>query len=607
MPFIKLENFSGIVPRTGPTQLAPNEAQVAKNVRVTSKELRSWQEKIKVYQCTIPGIRSIYKLYNDVTGESRWLEWATDVDVVKGPVADLNDFRIYYTGDGLPKKTNWTLASTSSGGAKPYPNAWRYMGVPAPTGAPTLSASGGSAPTETRAYIYTNVSTFGSVIEESAPSPATLVTCNSTGATVTVSGFSAAPTTGYNITHRRIYRSVTGTSEVSYQLVAEIPVATTSYNDTLAVTALGSVLQTLNWNPPPDDLIGLVSMPNGMLAGFRKNEVWFCEPYYPHAWPDIYTLTVDSEIVGLGVYDTTLVVLTKNQPYLITGTSPLSMSQAKLPLKQPCISKRSIASDQYGVMYASGNGLVSIGSGMQDVVTLPLYTREEWQEINPAAMLGTIFNNMYIGFVQPLGEPVSAIVIARADTPPLVTLDFDANALFIDRGNGDIFAVSNFDNAIYQLDADFVNNTFYEWLSKKFILPNPMNFSAFKVHGDFGVITDTDLYNQLVAEITANNQALFTSASGALEGPLNEVPLNTFVMNGSILTPIPPEATTRSANIFVYGDGNLIWAGGVNSPDTVRLPAGFKAYVWEVRITGNVPVRAFAMSTSVGELREVPM
>jgi hypothetical protein len=132
-----------------------------------------------------------------------------------------------------------------------------------------------------------------------------------------------------------------------------------------------------------------------------------------------------------------------------------------------------------------------------------------------------------------------------------------------------------------------------------------MNFAAFKVHADYGVITDTEAYNALVAEITANNQALFTSSGGTLEGSFNEVPLNTFTLNGSILTPIPPPATTSSANIFVYGDGQLIWSGGVSSPETVRLPAGFKAYVYEVRITGNIPVRAFAMSTSVTELREI--
>ena len=604
MPTIKIDKFSGIVPRTGPTQLEGNQAQLAKNIRITSQELRSWKEKTKIFQGTVPGIRSIYKLYNNITGAYRWLEWGTDVDVIQGPVADLSESRVYYTGDGVPKKTNWNLATTSGTGSAPFPNAYLNMGVPNPVGAPTLVASAVNSPTEDRAYVYTYVSTFGNVLEESGPSPAANVTVHVSGATVTVSGFSAAPTTNYNITHRRIYRTIVGANSVTFAFVAEIPIATTSYVDNKLVTQLGETIQTLSYEPPPSDLIGLVSMANGMVAGFRSNEVWFAEPYLPHAWPSQYMVTVDSEIVGLGVYDTSLVVLTKNRPYILTGTNPESMSQVKLPLNQPCISKRSIASDQFGVLYASPNGLVSIGTGQQDVVTTPLYTRDDWQQLNPASMLGAIWNNLYIGFSQ-IGGSIGAIVLSRGDIPPLFTLDFPANAVFIDRSNSELFAVSNFDNAIYQLDSDIVNDTFYEWLSKRFILPNPMSFGALKIKANFGDIGNTEAYNQLVAQITAQNQALFTNSGGQLHSTVNGNQVNQFVLNGSILEPIPPIAATKSVNVFVYGDGELVWAGGVSSFDVVRLPSGKKYYEFEVRISGNIPVQLFAMSTNVGELRDV--
>jgi hypothetical protein len=604
MPTIKIDKFSGIVPRTGPTQLEGNQAQLAKNIRITSQELRSWKEKTKVFQGTVPGIRSIYKLYNNITGAYRWLEWGTDVDVIQGPVADLTESRIYYTGDGAPKKTNWVLATTSGTGSAPFPDAYLNMGVPNPVAAPTLVASATTTPTEDRAYVYTYVSTFGNVLEESGPSPATNVTVSVTGATVTVSGFSTAPTTNYNITHRRIYRTIVGANSVTFAFVAEIPIATTSYVDNKLVTELGETIQTLNYEPPPSDLIGLVSMANGMVAGFRSNEVWFAEPYLPHAWPSQYMVTVDSEIIGLGVYDTSLVVLTKNRPFILTGTNPESMSQVKLPLNQPCISKRSIASDQFGVLYASPNGLVSIGTGQQDVVTTPLYTRDDWQQLNPASMLGAIWNNLYIGFSQ-IGGSIGAIVLSRGDIPPLFTLDFPANAVFIDRSNSDLFAVSNFDNAIYQLDSDIVNDTFYEWLSKRFILPNPMSFGALKIKADFNEIGNTAAYNALVAQITAQNQALFTSSGGQLQSTVNANLVNQFVLNGSILQPIPPIATTKSVNVFVYGDGELVWAGGVSNYDVVRLPGDKKYYEFEVRLSGNIPIQLFAMSTNVGELRAV--
>ena len=40
-----------------------------------------------------------------------------------------------------------------------------------------------------------------------------------------------------------------------------------------------------------------------MIAGWKDNEVWFCEPYRPHAWPVKYVVNVDYPIVGLGTID----------------------------------------------------------------------------------------------------------------------------------------------------------------------------------------------------------------------------------------------------------------------------------------------------------------
>lgn len=603
MPYIKLDNFSGTVPRTGPTQLEANQAQTASNVKLQSRELRSWRKPTAVYTPTTPGVQTIFKL-EGAGGAYKWLTWAEDVDIVPGPVADFTDYRIYYTGDGAPKKTNWALATSSGAGTDPFPDSWLYMGVPNPTGAPTLVASSSTAPAEVRAYVYTHVSTFGTVKEESGPSPAATVTVNIASGTVTVSGFSAAPTTGYNITHRRIYRTITGASSVTYSFVAEIPVATTSYVDSLTATQLGENLPSLNFEPPPSDLKGIVAMPNGMLAGFRDNEVWFCEPYLPHAWPADYMMTTEHQIVGLGVYDNTLVVTTTKNPYLMTGTSPLAISETKLPMVQPCSSKRSIASDQYGVLYASPNGLVSIGSGTQDVITTALYTRDEWQTLTPSSMLGTIYNNLYMCF-HNTSTGREALVIARGDIPPLSFLSFDATAVYVERTTGNIYALSQFDNKIYQLDSDQVNNTIYEWKSKKFVLPNPMNYAAFKVQADYTYMNNQAAYNAYVAAIIASNQALFAAATSGLGGDLNDSVLNNYMLNGSILQDIPTNADVRNIQVIFYADEQQVYSVGVTSQEPIRMPVTTKAYVWEVKISGNVPVRSLVMGTSIGETRAV--
>jgi hypothetical protein len=608
MPNIRLDSFSGISPRTGPADLAPNQAQVAKNTKLQSGDIRPWRKPLLNYAPATADVRTIYRMLNPATAATAWLEWGTDVNVVTGPVADTTEIRVYYTGDSTPRKTNWNLATTSGSGVKPFPNAYLQMGVPAPAAAPTLSATGGTAPTETRAYVYTYVSTFGAVLEESGPSPAATVTCNSSGATVTVSAFSTAPTTaaGYNITAIRIYRSITGTSSVSYQLVGQVSVtpstgaASGSYSDTTTAANLGVVLPSLYYLPPPSDLKGLVAMPNGVLAGFTGNQVWFCEPYLPHAWPSSYMLTVGAPIVGLGVFGQSLVVCTTSNPYLISGSTPGSMTQEKLPLNEPCVSKKSIVGDQYGVLYASPNGVVSIAPGSMDVISRPLMTRDEWQTYAPTSIVGAIYQNMYLAFYETAGAK-SCLVFMRGDSPPLITLENDAKAVYVDSTTANVF-VAQSDNKIYQLDGDTVNNMFYEWMSKKFIMPAPTNFAALKAQADWAYIADASSYNAALALVIAANQAIW-AAGTALKSTLNSTPLNTMSLNGSAMLPQPAKADVRNVQIIVLADEAQIFSAAITSGEPVRMPAASKAYIFEVRVTGNSAVRMVNLATSIGELR----
>lgn len=620
MPGLSLEGFSGIVPRTGPSLLADNQAVEAKNVKLHSGELRPWRKPLKVYEPDSSSTASIYRLYSPA-GDSVWLEWDTDVDVVSSPAADTADGRVYYTGDGGPKKTNWDLATTSGGGSKPFPNAYMEMGVPAPAAAPTVASASGTGTQETRVYVYTYVSEFGSVEEESAPSPPSQELAAYLNGTVNVSGFSVAPTNadGYNITKIRIYRTVVGSAEVVYQLVDEIYVEpstgqvqpgnslngvayTSTYPDSRSVTQLGKSLDTLDYGEPPADLKGLVSMGNGILAGFRGNEVWFSEPYRPHAWPAKYVMTVDSQIVGLGVFGQSLFVGTERNPYLITGTTPGGMSQERLPIEEPCVSKRSIVGDKFGVMYASPNGLVAVGPGSLGVVTKNLMTRDEWQQRYPQTIIAALYDDMYVGF-HTSGSGKGVMVLQRTDNPPLTTMDFSADAVHVDVKEASLYALSANDGAIYQIDGDTVNNTVFEWMSKEFILPYPTNFAAMKAQLDFAFINDGEAYNQAVEAVREENEDIWNNSSGSLGGDLNAALLNIYTVNGSDLVDIPRIADLRSVTIIVYGDGEVVFAGDIQSPDPIRMPADTKRYKYQFKITGNAPVKFVKVATTMQELR----
>jgi hypothetical protein len=192
VPSLKISNFDGVVPRMSATMLAENQAQVADNVKLYSRELRYWKGPTLDYTpSTLSGTKTIYKHYVDPTASPAyyWLTWSEFVDVGLSPTTDTSDYRLYYTGDGAPKKTNAALIVAGSGD---YPQTWLEMGVPAPLTAPGLTRVGGGAVVETRAYVYTYISTFGALTEESAPSPPATVGWG-TGNSITVDTFAAVP------------------------------------------------------------------------------------------------------------------------------------------------------------------------------------------------------------------------------------------------------------------------------------------------------------------------------------------------------------------------------------------------------------------------------
>lgn len=596
MPRVEIEGFDGLQPRTSPTLLANNQAQQADNVKLYSQELRYWRGPVLDTKPAMTGIKTLYRLWNTSSETACWLTWQTDVDVVPGPLADTSDFRVYYTGDGAPKKTNWALATTGPG---PYPAAWQYLGVPAPTGAPAVSLTGtGSGTAEDRVYVYTWVNTFGDMTEESAPSPPSALISVQPGNGVDVNGFAAAPGAGYDITHINIYRSVAGATTSSYEFVAQIAVGAGTYNDTLTSAQLGSDLSTIGFIPPPAALQGMVLLPCGSLAGFLGNTVYFSEPYLPHAWPIAYALSVPRNVIGLSVYGNNVVVATDGEPYVLTGAVPGSMQPVKIPLLEPCVSKRSMVTDQYGVTYASPNGLVNISDQIREVVTKHLFRRDEWQAVGngqgPGALSSVIYDGKYFGTFPSGGLP-ETLIVSRDDTPALSYLTWAPSAVFVDARTAEVFYVDSQDGYIYQLDAPTGAAVVYEWKSKRFVFPQALSFSCLRLDAEYG----EDVPSDANAAVT-QNQALIDA--GKVGGALGQSYLGQYALGGSALQ---TENIPAFVQLQFYTDDGLQVSMSVDSFDVYRIPP-FKCREIEVKISGNINVRSFVMATSVAELLERP-
>ncbi|WP_208230788.1 hypothetical protein [Brenneria izadpanahii] len=77
---------------------------------------------------------------------------------------------------------------------------------------------------------------------------------------------------------------------------------------------------------PPDGMIGLCMMSNGIAAGFMGNQVMFGEAYLPYAWKDSNKQTTQDEIVSITPVGITLVVGNKGIPYIFSGIAPSNIT-----------------------------------------------------------------------------------------------------------------------------------------------------------------------------------------------------------------------------------------------------------------------------------------
>lgn len=340
--------------------------------------------------------------------------------------------------------------------------------------------------TETRSYTWTWVNKESGFEFESMPytpsiNDAPLASVDAYfDQSVYLSGRPAVPV-GYQATHWRLYRSVSGT----FLFVDEIPISQTSYTDTVLAENLGEPIPSTTWSPPPPELKGLINLPNGIMAGFVGRDVYYCDPYHPHAWPLQYVQTVDYPVVGLGRMDTTLAVLTTGTPYFLQGSHPDSVNVVKSDLEQSCASKRSIVSTNGVVIYASPDGLVMLSSGGSKLITEQLFTRAQWQTyFRPESIHAYAHDLKYIAFYD--NGTTQGGFIFDATSGQLILHDIYATAGFSDLQRDQLY-VSSSDRTIKTWLGGLPKS--FTWKSKKFWMPKPVGYTCAQVEAENYPIT----------------------------------------------------------------------------------------------------------------------
>lgn len=472
MPTIDITVMQGMKPRIEPFLLPDNNSVLAKDCHFDTGVISPLLDDA-LTAITFPITPKTIFHYRD----DFWFAWESDVDVIRSPVAQDDYGRVYYTDGVYPKVT---MSSIATGGAI-RPTAYYRLGVPAPSSVITISAitppSGATDSTstddETRYYIQTFVTATG---EEGPPSSASAeVTITIPDSSVTLS-LPAAQANNNNITRRRIYRSATSDASSGWYEVVELPIATTSYVDSLTSDQLGAALATEDYLPPPDDMMGLCLMANGISAGFSGNTVLFSGAYLPYAWPDANKLTTEDDVVSICPVGTSLVVGTKGYPYVMTGVSPSSITAQKLNVQQACISKRSMVSVDGVVLYASPDGLVGVTESGASVATDKIISREQWQAMSPSTLRAWSYEGKYIGLTDTTGfiyDPQTGDFRELSNRWDAAYNDMTADALYLTKGT-----------SLYSWRSSNESNVQFYWRSKEFIEPEGSSFSCCRIVAD---------------------------------------------------------------------------------------------------------------------------
>jgi len=397
--------FRGELPILDARLLPENSAQVARNLYLRHGTLKP--EKGPAPVAGLPSVSkpsALYRYPNGNDGDGFWFAWGSGkrVNVVKSPLANDRWHRIYWTGDGVPKMAGIDIAT---GGAAPYPNGSYVLGVPAPSGSPTVEEPEGRVSLEDQpdtaletSYVVTLISGYGEEGAPSEPSPAIvrwdMVGDAPEGGEVVVS-LPGVPSSASNIEVKRLYRVE---SSGIYQFVADLAPGVGQYIDSVSSESLGRALPSVEWDMPDPRMVGLTALPNGILAGFFENTLCFSEAYLPHAWPVSYQLAFPDDIVAIASTAAGLVVVTEGQPHLVSGSSPDAMAQIELDVAQSCIAPRSLVDMGEFALYASPDGLVAAAGRDARVATREVLSREQWQALKPETIHAYRYDGRYLAF-----------------------------------------------------------------------------------------------------------------------------------------------------------------------------------------------------------------
>jgi hypothetical protein len=517
-----------------------------------------------------------------------------------------------------PGKYKAFVNDIQEGGSFDFTTDFYFPG--APVNAALVDEGGHATASKVRSYLWTNVSRYG---EEGPPSDILTITDYDSG-TVTLSNF-VEPSdldehlkrvVGDNAPAIRIYRTSSDEGGgAAFLFVAEVPVDNTGpsstawvdyeFEDDVAPGDLGAVLDSTFYDRAPDDLENLRGHPGGFFVASKGNVLYFSEPFAPWAWPEDYQIPIDQEIVGIGVYGSTIVLATDGHIYTFSGPHPTAMYKTKLSF-QPCLSQRAVVESHDGVIFPSKEGFQHVTGGGVINITTDTFKPEDWFDYELETMHGTWYNKAYYGFYKS-ADHEGYIILDMLNGTITTGVDYHY-AGYVTIANGTFHTIYFSDIELPTVlnistwDADTTEYRMFNYKSPQYIRPKPINFKVAQV------ILDQEFYEEVLAIIadTQKLEDLNATAWGdgtvSLRGAFNANMLNEQDINGDTLYNLRNLGVQAYVNFKIYTDGELRWVKQISNSNIFKLPGGFKNKKWEWSVDGMIPVKRVTLATSTEEV-----
>jgi len=386
---VKLNLFNGgLNIRQAPELIKPNEAQVCSNIKFESGQLEN------TLGLAATSVTATTKPHYFLT-ENVWM-----------PNGDTRSYVEYqgklYWSDGLLAKKH-ALGVTQD------------LGIAAPTVVTAVPNLVAGVLTGTLQYVYTYYNVDDGT--ESQPSPI------SPDVTVTNSQVDISVTASLDtqVTHIRIYRI--GATLLSFTRLVELPNATAVHTDNVADSSLATLQLNSSLNGKAPANLQYLTYSSGTFFGAVGNKLYFSHDIgNPNYWPETNYLDFRTPITALAMSSAGLLVFSRYQTHLVTGTSASNFVNYLVSGDQGCISHNTVASMGGSVIFLSTDGICTASGSLVTVVSKFKLGKQLYSPVN-----AVVFDEEYLCQL----TDGSIIALDLRYEPAMETYDFQTNWLVV--------------------------------------------------------------------------------------------------------------------------------------------------------------------------------